>query len=165
MVGLFGDTQDFAVTAPSGFSSYGGYEQPFSWDIPTSESLYPTGESFSLFPSPSYATDGVQLIDSRSNTSFWNFDQSKITNGLSDVLGSVIQAGGRTLLQGSGDLINKGANQPGQVGSFFQNFRSTQSGAEINAGAYASRFQNFLANPLVWFAAVGLVIVLIFMRR
>jgi hypothetical protein len=156
---------DFSVAAPTDYGSYGGYEQPFSWDIPTSESLYPTAETFSLFPSPSFATDGASLIESRANTSFWNFDQSKITNGIGDVLGSVLTAGAKTALQGSSDAINRGANQQGQVGSFFRNFRSTQTGAQINAGAYATRIQNFFANPLVWFGAIILVAVIFFLRR
>mgnify|MGYP003385533653 CR=1 FL=1 len=119
----------------------------------------------SLFTPPSLAPDGVALIDNRSNSSFWNFDQSKISAGLSDVLGSVVKAGSATAIKYAGDSINRNSNQPGSVGTFFQSFQATKTGAQINAASLGNSVMNFLANPLVWLGLVGGIALFVFMRK
>jgi len=155
---------DFSVASPSDYSDFAQNTDSWDWSIPDSEELYPTGDSFSLFNAPSFEPDGGQLIDSRSNSSFWNFDQSKITNGLFDVLGSVGSAAAKTAIQGTADQINTGANQQGQLGAFFRNFQSTQTGAQLNAASYATRIQNWFANPVVWLMGVGLLGLVIYTK-
>lgn len=123
-----------------------------------------------IFPSPSFEADGTTQWDvpamSRSNTSFWNFDQSQVSKTLSDVIGSSVgQAAAKTGLQLASDSINKNANQPGLLGQFANNFRSTSTGQQINAGAYASQFQNFLANPVVWLAVIVGVVLIFVLRK
>ena len=119
----------------------------------------------SIFPSASYAPDGTQLIDGRSNSSFWNYDQSKVTQSLQNVFGSLVEAGAKTGLQVAQSTINRGTQQQGNTGAFFRNFQSTQTGAQINAAGYATQIQNFLFSPIVWFASIALVIGYVFLRR
>lgn len=128
------------------------------------------GSSFDpgeLFRTASVAPDGIQLINERANTSFWNFDQSKITNSLQDVLGSLTNAAVKTAIQKAGDSINTEANKNSAswMTGFAQNFRSTSTGAQINAASYATQVQNFFANPIVWFVGIILLGLLLFMRR
>lgn len=131
----------------------------FGFSIPYVDS------NVSLFSPPSLAPDGAMFMDSRANTSFWSFDQSKISAGLSDVIGSVVKAGVGVAVKAAGDSINRNTNQPGAVGSFFQNFQATKTGAQINAASIGNRAMNFLANPLVWFAVVGVVGVYLVTRK
>jgi hypothetical protein len=163
-MGLF-DSVDVTVSSPTDYSSFepAGVDVPFSWDIPLSSDLLPTPSS--LFPFPSSQPDGVQLINSRSNTSFWDFDQSQIPQSLQNVFGSLTEAAAKTGLQVAQSSMNKGTQQPGNIGGFFRNFQSTQTGAQINAGAYATQFQNFLYNPMVWFAAIAGIVLLFVMKR
>lgn len=118
-----------------------------------------------LFTPPSLAPDGFALIDNRSNASFWNFDQSKISAGLSDVLGSLTKAAGATAIKVAGDSINRNTNQPGSVGTFFQSFQATKTGAQINAASLGNSAMNFFASPLVWLGVVGVVVLFMFMRK
>jgi len=134
-------------------------QQGTSWDIPYVEEV-PWYQPPSVFPAGS--TDA----SNRSNTTFWGFDQSKITASLSDVLGSVVQAGAKTAIQAAAGSINTAANgQPSGIQSFFNNFRSTATGAQINAGAQAFSIQNFFANPIVWFGAVAAVVLFFILRK
>lgn len=126
---------------------------PYSLDVP------------SIFPSPSFVPDGGQLIDQRTNTSFWNYDQSKVSQSLQNVFGSLVEAGAKTGIQVAQSTINRGTQQQGQIGGFFRNFQSTQTGAQINAAGYATQIQNFLFSPIVWFASIALVIGYVFLRR
>lgn len=108
---------------------------------------------------------GEYDIAYRSNSSFWDFDQSKITAGISDVLGSGVQAGTKLLIQQASDSINSGTKSSNPwLAGFSQNFQSTKTGAQLNAGAYATRIQNFFANPIVWFGAAAVVLFLLFRR-
>jgi hypothetical protein len=162
-MGLFDSVGDLQVQSASDWSGFESGGLGFDWEIPSSSSLL--SEPSSLFPSASYEPDGLQLLNGRSNTSFWNFDQSLIPSGLSDVLGSLGSAAVKSAVQGSADLINKQAKDQTALGGFFRNFQSTQTGAQLNAGAIGTRIQNFMANPLVWFGAVGLVAVFFLMRK
>jgi hypothetical protein len=119
----------------------------------------------SIFPTPSFSTDGAGLIDTRSNTSWNLFDQSKISASFANVIGSVTEAGAKTGLQIAQSSINKGTQQPGWTGNLFRNFQSTKTGAQINAGAYGVQLQQLLYNPLVWFAVIGLIVLWLFMRK
>ncbi len=102
---------------------------------------------------------GAYDISYRSNTSFWDFDQSKITAGIMDVLNSGVQAGTRLAIQQASDSINSGTQQSNPwVSGFFKNFQSTKTGAQINAASYATQIQNFFMNPLVWFGGAALVL-------
>lgn len=121
-----------------------------------------------LFPHATLAPDGASSVLARSTgDSFWGFDQSKISASLSDVLGSVIQAGGKAAVQFTGDAINKQAN--GQDNSIWtslaRNFTSTKTGAQIQAASMATRVQNFFFNPMVWLALVGAVILFVVLRK
>lgn len=118
------------------------------------------------YQSPSLLPGGVTDVDQKSS-GFWGFDQSKIPQSLQNVLGSVVEAGSKLAIQKSADLINRGANDPkaGPWGMFLNNFRSTATGAQINAGAQAFSIQNFFANPVVWFAAIAGVILFFVLRK
>lgn len=132
--------------------SYGGYDS--GWSIPSAQHLFPT---------PTLLTDGQTLIDTRSNNSFWNFDQSKISATLQDVLGSVTQAAAKSGIQLASDAINRNANNANPaIAGLFRNFQSTQTGAQVQAASIATRTQNFFANPMVWLgvAVVGMFFLL-----
>lgn len=121
-----------------------------------------------LFPPMTLAPDGAIAGSLRSTgDSFWGFDQSKITASLQDVLGSVIQAGGKAAVQLTGDAINKAANgQDNNIWtSLAKNFTSTKTGAQIQAASLATRAQNFFMNPMVWLGAVGLMILFVVLRK
>lgn len=153
-MGLFDSIGDTSVSGD--FASYG--------DVSMSLPSIPSAQD--LFPTPSFLTDGQSLVDSRSNTSFWNFDQAKVLSSLQDVLGSVAQAGVKSGIQFAGDAINRNANSPNaNVSSFFRNFQSTQTGAQIQAASYATRVQNFFANPIVWFVIAGTGLLFFMSRR
>ena len=141
-MGLF-DSVDTTIEGDySDFSFAGGG----SYDIPSSQSLFPT---------PTLLTDGQTLIDTRSNVSFWDFDQSKITSSLQDVLGSVTQAAAKSGVQLASDAINRNANNSNPtIAGLFKNFQSTQTGAQIQTASIATRAQNFFANPMVWLGVV-----------
>jgi hypothetical protein len=132
-----------------------------------SESFGSSFDPGELFRSASVEPDGIQLIDQRANSSWWDFDQSKITSSIQDVIGSVTQAAVKTAIQKSGDSINTQANMNNSswLTGFAQNFRSTQTGAQINAASYATQIQNFFANPIIWFVGIALVGMMLFMRR
>jgi hypothetical protein len=145
--------------------SSAGEESPFSLSIPW---LNNSGDSPPLFPPATLVPDGgFNLAQRSSGDSFWGFDQSKITASLQDVLGSVIQAGGKAAVQLTGDAINKQAN--GQENSIWtslaRNFTSTKTGTQIQAASLATRAQNIIMNPMVWLAAVGLVILFVVIRK
>jgi hypothetical protein len=166
------ESTDFFATPEAS----GDYSSFYDTAIPQSYLDFgsvPSGPSYSggnyastdFFPKASLATDGAALIDSRSNTSFWNVDQSKIPASLQNVFGSLTEAAVKSGVQVASSTINRGTQQNGVVGGFFKNFRSTSTGAQINAGAYSTQIQNFFYNPIVWFAAVGLVVLLFVMKR
>jgi|CXWL01.1.fsa_nt_gi hypothetical protein len=141
-MGLFDSVDTNIEGAYSDFSFAGGG----SYDIPSSQSLFPT---------PTLLTDGQTLIDTRSNVSFWDFDQSKITSSLQDVLGSVTQAAAKSGVQLASDAINRNANNSNPtIAGLFKNFQSTQTGAQIQTASMATRAQNFFANPMVWLGVV-----------
>lgn len=141
-MGLFDSVDTNIEGAYSDFSFAGGG----SYDIPSSQSLFPT---------PTLLTDGQTLIDTRSNVSFWDFDQSKITSSLQDVLGSVTQAAAKSGVQLASDAINRNANNSNPtIAGLFKNFQSTQTGAQIQTASIATRVQNFFANPMVWLGVV-----------
>ena len=141
-MGLFDSVDTNIEGAYSDFSFAGGG----SYDIPSSQSLFPT---------PTLLTDGQTLIDTRSNVSFWDFDQSKITSSLQDVLGSVTQAAAKSGVQLASDAINRNANNSNPtIAGLFKNFQSTQTGTQIQAASLATRAQNFFANPMVWLGVV-----------
>lgn len=141
-MGLFDSVDTNIEGAYSDFSFAGGG----SYDIPSSQSLFPT---------PTLLTDGQTLIDTRSNVSFWDFDQSKITSSLQDVLGSVTQAAAKSGVQLVSDAINRNANNSNPtIAGLFKNFQSTQTGAQIQTASMATRVQNFFANPMVWLGVV-----------
>lgn len=138
-MGLF-DSVDTTIEG-----SYAGYDFGAP-SIPASQDLFPT---------PTLLTDGQTLIDTRSNVSFWNFDQSKIQSTLQDVLGSVTQAAAKSGVQLASDAINRNANNANPtIAGLFRNFQSTQTGAQIQTASLATRAQNFLANPMVWLGVV-----------
>jgi hypothetical protein len=137
-MGLF-DSID--TTIQGSFGGYGG-----EWSIPSAQQLFPT---------PTLLTDGQSLIDTRANVSFWDFDQSKITASLQDVLGSVTQAAAKSGVQLASDAINRNANNSNSaIAGLFKNFQSTQTGAQIQTASLATRAQNFFANPMVWLGVV-----------
>ena len=114
-----------------------------------------------MFGSPTIIPDGTTLIDQRANTSWFTFDQSKLTNSLFDVLKSGAEAAVKSGVQYASDAINKGSQQQNMFGSLFRNFRSTQTGAQISAASYATQAQNFLMNPVVWVIGFGLVMIVL----
>ncbi len=118
-----------------------------------------------MFGTPNLNPDGVNLIDQRSNTSFFNFDQSKVSASIIDVMKSGAEAALRVGVQAASDSINRGSNQNTMLGSFLNNFRSTKTGAQIQAGAAASRAQAWLLNPIVWVAGIGLVALVFVLRK
>lgn len=142
-MGLFDSVDTNIEGAYSDFSFAGGG----SYDIPSSQSLFPT---------PTLLTDGQTLIDSRANSSFWdNFDQSKMSESLQNVLGSVTQAAAKSGVQLASDAINRNANNSNPtIAGLFKNFQSTQTGAQIQTASIATRAQNFFANPMVWLGVV-----------
>ena len=124
----------------------------------------PSYFDLNMFGTPNLQTDGQNLIDQRSNTSFFTFDQSKIGASIFDVMKSGAEAAVRVGVQAASDSINRGAaqNKNNVFGSFLNNFRSTKTGAQINAAAYATSAQAWLMNPIVWVGAiVGLVLLLV----
>lgn len=131
-----------------------------SWDIPYVEEV-------PWYQPPSLLPGGATELSSRTNSvNFWGLDQSKITASLADVLGSVVQAGAKTATQYAAGSINSAANgKPSGLQALAANFRSTATGAQINAGATAFSIQNFVANPMVWFVLVGGVILFFVLRR
>lgn len=142
---------------------------PYTFEIPyVNQPVSPYRSDLpSIFPLPSTDTDGLQFINNRANASDWSWgiDQSTIKASLNNVIGSVVQAGVKTGVQVASSSINKGTQQPGNIGAFFNNFRSTQTGAQLTAGSLATQMQNFLYNPIVWFGAVALVVLVFLMRK
>ena len=134
-------------------------QQGTSWDIPYVEEV-------PWYQPPSLSPSGMTDASHRTNVSFWGFDQSKISASLADVLGSVVQAGAKSAVQAAAGSINTTANgKPSAWQSLANNFRSTKTGAQINAGAQAFSIQNFFANPLVWFGLIAAVILFFVVRR
>lgn len=121
-------------------------------------------DSSTLFPittSPS----GVYDIESRSS-SWWDYDQSKITASLQDVLGSVVQAGAKSAVQKAADSINTGSNNKNPtIAEFFRNFSSTKTGAQVQAGAMGTRALNIISNPILWLVLVGGTIAFFVLRK
>ena len=121
-------------------------------------------ESSTLFPittSPS----GVYDIESRSS-SWWDYDQSKISASLQDVLGSVVQAGAKSAVQKAADSINTGSNNKNPtIAEFFRNFSSTKTGAQVQAGAMGTRALNIISNPILWLVLVGGTIAFFVLRK
>ena len=127
----------------------------------------PSYFELNMFGTPNMNTDGVNLIDQRANTSFFTFDQSKVTSSIFDVMKSGAEAAIRVGVQAAADSINRESKNPTLLGSFLNNFRSTKTGAQIQAGAMATRAQSWLMNPMVWLAslvAVGLLFVAVLKR-
>jgi hypothetical protein len=118
-----------------------------------------------MFGTPSTQPDGVTLLDSRSNTSFFTFDQSKVSASIFDVMKSGAEAALRVGVQTASDSINRNAKNPGIVGSFLNNFRSTKTGAQINAAAYATSAQAWLMNPVVWVVAIVGIAAVFLLRK
>lgn len=160
---ISGDMSGAGVLAPTPDAG-----SSYSFGVLASDAAIPNTIPFlntPLFAPATMAPDGVQLINTRSNTSFWNFDQSQIPTSIQNVIGSVVSAATKSAVQNSADLINKQSAQPGYLGQFAKNFQSTQTGAQLNAGAIATQFQNFIANPIVWFAAAAAIVLLVFARK
>lgn len=152
---FFGDTP----TPDMGGAGVLAPQQGTSWDIPYVAEV-------PWYQPPGFSTGGVIDLANRSNNTWWGVDQSKITASLADVLGSVVQAGAKSAIQAAAGSINSAANgKPSGWQSFANNFRSTATGAQINAGSQAFAFQNFIANPIVWFGAVAAVILFFVVRR
>lgn len=134
-------------------------QQGTSWDIPFVQEV-------PWYQPPGLLPGGNTDMGNRSNNTFWGLDQSKISASLSDVLGSVIQAGAKSAVQAAAGSINTAANgKPSTWQSLANNFRSTSTGAQINAGAQAFSIQNFFANPIVWFGVIGVVILFFVVRK
>lgn len=134
-------------------------QQNTSWDIPYVAEV-------PWYQPPGLSTGGVIDLANRSNNTWWGVDQSKISASLADVLGSITQAGAKSAVQYAAGSINTAANgKPSGWQSFANNFRSTATGVQINAGARAFSVQNFFANPMVWFALVGGVVLFFVVRR
>lgn len=134
-------------------------QQGTSWDIPYVAEV-------PWYTPPSLATGGTIDLANRSNNTWWGVDQSKITATLADVLGSVVQAGAKTAINAAAGSMNTAANgKPSGLQALAANFRSTATGMQINAGAQAFSIQNFFANPMVWFALVGGVILFFVVRK
>lgn len=151
---LFG--QDFSVEGDYASASQTGVLE-YNPQLPEFEQR--------MFGTIDTAPMGEYDIAYRSNTSFWDFDQSKITAGIYDVINSGIEAGGRLAIQSASDAINSGTKSSNPwLSGFSQNFQSTKTGAQINAASYATKVQNFFANPIVWFSAAALALVLLFRR-
>ena len=117
----------------------------------------PSYFELNMFGSPNLQPDGVNLIDQRANTSFFTFDQSKVGASIFDVMKSGAEAALRVGVQAASDSINRESKNPTLMGSFLNNFRSTKTGAQIQAGAAATRAQAWLMNPMVWVG--GLVVI------
>lgn len=117
-----------------------------------------------LWGTPNVNPDGQNFVDQRANTSWSIFDQSKVSASLFDVMNSGVQAAGKVGVQYASDSINREAKQNSIFGSFARNFRSTKTGQQINAASYATQFQNFLMNPVVWLVA-GLGVVALFVMK
>jgi hypothetical protein len=151
------ETAGYLLNAPQ--SGVLAPQQGTSWDIPyVAETPW--------YQPPGLSTGGVIDLANRSNNTWWGLDQSKITASLSDVLGSVLQAGAKTAVQAAAGSINSAANgKPSGLQSLAANFRSTATGVQINAGAQAFSFQNFVSNPLVWFGTVVVVILFFVLKR
>lgn len=140
-------------------------EGAFSGYNMSSEGSYSIPSALQLFPTPTLLTDGQTLIDTRANVSFWDFDQSKISSSIQDVLGSVTQAAAKSGVQLASDAINRNANNSNStIAGLFKNFQSTQTGAQIQTASIATRAQNFLANPLVWLGVVVVGAFLLFRK-
>ena len=140
----------------------------YSMGAPGSGVLASGGPSYfelNMFGTPNTQTDGVNLIDQRSNTSFFTFDQSKITSSIFDVMKSGAEAALRVGVQAASDSINRNAKNPSIFGSFLNNFRSTKTGAQINAAAYATSAQAWLMNPIVWVVAIVGILGVILLRK
>ena len=121
--------------------------------------------NLNMFGSPTLLPDGAALIDQRANTSFFNFDQSKVSASIFDVMRSGAEAIAKVAIQQAGDSINREAKQKTIWGQLANNFRSTKTGQEIQTASYATQAQNFLMNPMIWLVAVIGIVALLFMRR
>lgn len=118
-----------------------------------------------MFGSPNMQTDGQNLIDQRSNTSFFTFDQSKVGASIFDVMKSGAEAALRVGVQVASDSINSNAQNKTPMGSFWNNFRSTKTGAQINTAAYATQAQAWLMNPIVWVVTLVGIALVVLMRK
>jgi len=130
----------------------------YTMGAPGSGVLASGGPSYfelNMFGTPNLQTDGVNLIDQRANTSFFTFDQSKVESSIFDVMKSGAEAALRVGVQAASDSINRNSKNQGIVGSFLNNFRSTKTGAQINAAAYATQAQAWIMNPIVWVVTIG----------
>lgn len=136
-----------------------GESAPFSVDIPYVNSA-------PLFPPQTVATQGqLNVVEPQGVLASWDFDQSKITASLQDVIGSAVQATGKAGVQYAAGQINAGANTKGSLQTWFQSFQATKTGAQINAASYASQAQNFLANPVLWLFLIGGAFLFLMSRR
>jgi len=140
----------------------------YSMGAPGSGVLASGGPSYfelNMFGQPNLLTDGQNLIDQRSNTSFFTFDQSKVSSSIFDVMKSGAEAALRVGVQAASDSINRNSKNQGIVGSFLNNFRSTKTGAQINAAAYATSAQAWLMNPIIWIVAIVGVVLFFVVRK
>lgn len=165
-MGLF-DTS-FA-SSPSDWSSYTptsdyGVEAAIA---SSNMALSDTQQSFAddMFGGATLQPDGTALIDQRANTSFFTFDQSKVSASIFDIMKSGVEAATKVAIQQSGDSINRQSKQNNIFGSFARNFRSTKTGQEIQAASLATQAQNFLMNPMIWMIASLGIVLLLMMRR
>lgn len=125
----------------------------------------PSYFELNMFGSPNLQTDGQNLIDQRANTSFFTFDQSKVAASIFDVMKSGAEAALRVGVQAASDSINRESKNPTLMGSFLNNFRSTKTGTQIQAGAAATRAQAWLMNPIVWVVALLGIVGVVLLRR
>ena len=156
LLDFFGDSDN---TTPSSYSML-----PAGGGVLASGS--PSYFELNMFGGPSTVPDGGRLIDQRANTSFFTFDQSKVSASVFDIMKSGVEAAARVGVQVAADSINRNANNKSITGSFLNNFRSTKTGAQVNAAAMATRAESFFMNPTVWLVSlVGLVGIVLLVKR
>lgn len=158
------------IESPTDWSGYSNASDPYGVEAAIASSqgaIDNTQSSFfaDMFGGATLAPDGTALIDQRANTSFFTFDQSKVSASIFDVMKSGVEAATRVAVQRAGDSINSTAKQNSIWGQLAANFRSTKTGQQINAASYATRAQNFLMNPIVWLGAVVLIALLFVFKR
>lgn len=156
------DMSGYGVLKPvedSGLPSFAGYG--VLQQTPADKQFF----NLNLFGTPTILPDGSTLIDQRANTSFFNFDQSKVSASIFDVMKSGAEAITKVAIQQAGDSINRESKQKSIWGSLANNFRSTKTGQQIQAASYATQAQNFMMNPMVWLVAIIGIVALVVMRR
>lgn len=123
------------------------------------------------YSSPSFNWDGFFTTGGLSNMSdavtsnsgdWWNFDQSKISNSIQDVLSGVgaglktsVQAAVSAAPKAGGDILKNFIN------SATQKFMTTATGQQVEAAAVQQKITNFVTNPIVLFGVATLFLFLL----